>query len=299
MTVRCQYCGHAGGPGAGACANCGAPLPAAEMPAVHGRAAGDEHGPARHGMLGAYQAEVAGWAAGLGGPHSPARHGAADGHRPGPHAEHSGHQHPEHHHAGHHPARGALGFVRRHLAGEAEAVVHRHHPKWQWRAAAGAAVAVLLLLAFLMVKSCALTTPALTGPPGFAPAGPGAVDSDPLAALPAPLRAATCRPHAETEGVRSCVLAAGSPLLMGEITGGRALAFQVHTSTPAALRQAIAQWRTAGASVVADGDVFAAVSAAAAVWFADTNSGLRVDTGSFANAAGARTFLTRSGLLQP
>ncbi|MGW0182894.1 hypothetical protein [Nocardia sp. NPDC003345] len=178
-------------------------------------------------------------------------------------------------------------------------MVHRQHPKWQWRAAAGAAVAVLLVLAFLMVKSCALTTPTLTGPPGLAPAGPGAAAADPAAALPAPLRSASCRPHPETEGVRSCVIAPDSPLLLGEITGGRALVFQVHTGTPDALRQAISQWRSAGGSVVADGDVFAAVSAASAVWYADTNSGLRIDTGAFASAAGARTFLMRSGLLQP
>lgn len=150
-----------------------------------------------------------------------------------------------------------------------------------------------------MVKSCALTAPQLTGPAGLAgPGGPVAA-GDPVSALPGPLQSASCRPHAETDGVRSCVLDVGSPLLMGDITDGRPLAFQVQTAPSGVLAQAVAQWRSAGSSVVADGDVFAAISASSAVWFADTRSGLRIDTGAFADSAGARTFLVRSGLLQP
>ncbi|WP_459549699.1 zinc ribbon domain-containing protein [Nocardia sp. X0981] len=295
--VRCQYCGHSATPGA-ACANCGAPLP--DVPAPSGGTPGERPGAAAaHGGLGSHLAEMSGRVGALG-----ARPGEARRHSEGEHpvrydGAHEGHApaHMEGH--PHHRTRGVLGFLRSHLVDETEEVVHRHHPKWQWRAAAGVAVAVLLVLAFLMVRSCALTPPVLTGPHGLAgPAAGPAVATDALSALPGPLRAASCRPHEETEGVHSCVLAADSPLLMGGITGGRGLAFQVQTADPGPLAQAIAQWRSAGGDVVADGKVFAAVSASSAVWFADTTSGLRVDTGAFASASGARTFLVRSGLLQ-
>ncbi|MFI1461038.1 hypothetical protein [Nocardia carnea] len=156
-------------------------------------------------------------------------------------------------------------------------------------------MAVLLVLAFLMVKSCALSAPPLTAPPGL---GGVSAPGDPSAVLPGPLREATCRPHDETDGVQSCVLAAGSPLLAGGITGGRALSFQVYSAQPVVLAQAIAQWRTASSEVVVDGEIFAAISASSAVWFADTSTGLRLDTGAFTGSAAARTFLAQSGLLQ-
>lgn len=233
---------------------------------------------------------MSGWTAALGAPEKHGHHGASGTAAPE-------HRDSEHHaHAGRH--HGVLGFVRSHLVDEAETVVRKHHPKWQWRAAGGIAVAVLLVLAFLMVKSCTLTGPPLTGPPGFGPGGP-AVATDAVSALPAPLRSASCRPRDETDGVQSCVLEAGSPLLMGEITGGRQLAFQVQTAAPGALTQAIAQWRSAAGTVVTDGEVFAAISSSAAIWYADTQSGLRLDTGAFTDSAGARTFLMRSGLLHP
>ncbi|MGW1742639.1 hypothetical protein ACWCPQ_27970 [Nocardia sp. NPDC001965] len=236
-------------------------------------------------------AEMSSWAGALGVPGGHGHHSAAGTASP----EHRDAEHRAHGQHGH--RRGVLGFIRSHLVDEAETVVQKHHPKWQWRAAGGIAVAVLLVLAFLMVKSCTLTGPPLTGPSGFG-GGPVAA-TDAVAALPGPLQTASCRPHDETDGVQSCVLDAGSPLLMGEITDGRSLAFQVQTAAPAALTQAIAQWRAAGGSVVSDGDVFAAISASGAVWYADTQSGLRVDTGAFADSSGARTFLVRSGLLHP
>ncbi|GGL40683.1 zinc ribbon domain-containing protein [Nocardia jinanensis] len=295
MTVRCQYCGHSAGAGVSACANCGAPLPESGPPPVHGGAAEPA---GRHGAAATHLAEMSGWAGAMGvpGTHGHHPHGAAGAISP---AHRDSAQHADgqagHHHGHHH---GVLGFIRAHLVDEAETVVRKHHPKWQWRAAGGVAVAVLLVLAFLMLKSCALTGPPLTGPSGFGGGGPAAA-SDPVSALPDPLQSASCRPHDETDGVQSCVLDAGSPLLMGEITGGRSLAFQVQAAAPGALTQAIAQWRSAGGSVVADGEVFAAISASAAIWYADTESGLRVDTGAFSDTAGARTFLIRSGLLHP
>ncbi|WP_280425556.1 zinc ribbon domain-containing protein [Nocardia carnea] len=291
--VRCQYCGHTTGTGASACANCGAPLPDARTVESPGGA-----GPAvAHGGLGAHLAEMSGRAGGpVSWPGAVAGHYQAAAARHHHHDSSPGATHEDTHGAApHHRRGGVLGFLRSRIAGEAEAVVTAHHPKWQWRAAAGVAVAVLLVLAFLMVKSCALTGPPLTAPPGL---GGVSAPGDPLAALPGPLRDASCRPHEETDGMRSCVLAAGSPVLAGGITGGRALSFQVHSAQPAALAQAIAQWRTASSEVVTDGEVFAAISASSAVWFADTNSGLRVDTGAFAGSAAARTFLARSGLLQ-
>ncbi|MEU1985840.1 zinc ribbon domain-containing protein [Nocardia sp. NPDC019395] len=295
MTVRCQYCGHAAGPGVGACANCGAPLPDTPAPVSHSGATEPGRQPGGHSGLGAHMAELSGRAGALGalpGTHAQPGHDA-------PALSSPGGQGAADHHPHHNRTRGLLGFLRSRLVDEAETVVHKHHPKWQWRAAGGLAVAVLLVLAFLMVKSCALTAPQLMGPAGLAgPAGPAAA-TDAVSALPGPLQAASCRPHAETEGVQSCVLDAASPLLMGEITGGRSLTFQVQTAEPGALAQAVAQWRSAGSNVVADGDVFAAISASSAVRYADTKSGLRIDTGAFSDSAGARTFLMRSGLLQP
>ncbi|MEV3960105.1 hypothetical protein AB0M34_04270 [Nocardia sp. NPDC050193] len=245
-----------------------------------------------HGGLGTHLAEMSGRAGALAGLSHEHHRGAISPDQPeaGPHVQGQ---------SGHHQGRhGVFGFLRSHLVDETEAVVRKHHPKWQWRAAGGIAVAVLLVLAFLMVKSCTLTGPPLTGPPGFGPNGPAAA-TDAVSALPAPLRSASCRPHDETDGVQSCVLDTGSPLLMGGITGGRQLTFQVQTAAPGALAQAVAQWRSAGGTVVSDGAVFAAISASAAIWYADTQSGLRVDTGAFTDGAGARTFLMRSGLLHP
>lgn len=283
-SVRCQYCGHTAGVAVSACANCGAPLP---DPHAVGSPGGAGTG-VTPGGLGAHLAEMSGRAGGpMSWPGVPTGHQHPDPPVGGTHDPASGA-------ATHHRHRGVLGFLRSRVAGEAEAVVAAHHPKWQWRAAGGVAVAVLLVMAFLMVKSCALTAPPLSVPPGL---GGVSAPGDPLAVLPGPLREATCRPHAEIDGVRSCVLAAGSPLLAGGVTGGRALSFQVHSAQPAVLAQAIAQWRTASSEVVADGEVFAAISASSAVWFADTNSGLRLDTGAFAGRAAARTFLVRSGLL--
>ncbi|WP_280463019.1 hypothetical protein [Nocardia carnea] len=292
--VRCQYCGHTAGPAVSACANCGAPLPEARTVDPPGDAAPG----VTHGGLGAHLAEMGGRAGGQGSwPGLPGHHPGAEAwpHHHGSPADDTqgrppGAAAPRHRH-------GVLRFLRSRIAGEAEAVVAAHHPKWQWRVAGGVAVAVLLVLAFLMVKSCALTAPPLTAPPGLG--GVSAPGGDPSAVLPGPLREAACRPHDETDGVQSCVLAAGSPLLAGDITGGRALSFQVHSAQPAVLAQAIAQWRTASSEVVADGEVFAAISASSAVWYADTSTGLRLDTGAFAGSAAARTFLSRSGLLQP
>lgn len=188
-----------------------------------------------------------------------------------------------------------LGTVRSRLLPEAEAVVRHHHPRWQWSAAFTVMGVALVLLVFFMVRSCSLPPPSMSGPGGLGPAG---VSEGAVAALPGPLRTATCRPQGTGTDAERCVIAAGDPLLFGGITDGRELTFQVRRVQPGQLTQTIQQWRSAGGTVVADGEVFAAINASSAVLFADTASGLRVDTGSFTDRAGAQTFLARSGLLQ-
>ncbi|NKY59839.1 hypothetical protein [Nocardia flavorosea] len=93
------------------------------------------------------------------------------------------------------------------------------------------------------------------------------------------------------------MIAASDPLLSGGITGGGELLLRVQVVAPVELTQTVRKWRSTGGSVVSDGMVFASISASSSVLYADTDSGLRIDTGSFANKAAAQTFLSRSGLL--
>jgi hypothetical protein len=173
---------------------------------------------------------------------------------------------------------------------EAEKLVRKHHPAWQWRAAGGVLVVALLLLVVLMIRSCSL--PGITG--GFA--NPG-LSGGPARTLPGTLATASCEPPESVTGVERCVVSASDPLLSGGITGGRDLPLRVQTVPPAELAGIVRQWRAAGGSVVSDSAVFVSISASSAVLYADTGSGLRIDTGSFTNNAAAQTFLSRSGLL--
>ncbi|WP_327147991.1 hypothetical protein [Nocardia sp. NBC_01329] len=185
---------------------------------------------------------------------------------------------------------GVAGRIRSRLVSDVESGVRAHHPAWQWRAASAVLVVVLLLLVILMVRSCSFPFP--TG--GLGDSG---MTVRPAQALPDALQGAACRPRDSASGVEQCVVAAGDPVLEGGLTGGRELTLYVQVIAPAQLDQLIAQWRSIGATVVADDEVFAAVSGASAVLFADTGSGLRLDTGTFVNRAAAQTFLARSGLL--
>lgn len=191
----------------------------------------------------------------------------------------------------------AAGKAR--LLSQVEAAVPRGYPRWQWQAVA-AGMVVLVLLGVLVIRSCSVSMPDLGGPGGLGAVGaPGQPAGSAVEALPAALRnTAACRPHSSGTGVDTCVIAAGDPLLSGGITGGRELSFQVQLVSGGRLAQTVQQWRSSAGTVVSDGAVFAAVSASATVLFADTRSGLRVDTGSFTGQSGARTFLARSGLLQ-
>lgn len=183
-----------------------------------------------------------------------------------------------------------MGAVRARLVPVSEKPVPEKRPAWPGRVVAGVLVVALLLAAFSMIRSCSpsallggLTNPGLLG--------------GPARTLPGPLATADCEPRDRATGAERCVLAASDPLLSGGITGDRELVLRVQVVAPGELTRTVRRWRAAGGSVVADGQVFAAVSAASAVLYADTDSGLRIDTGAFANKAAAQTFLSRSGLL--
>ncbi|NEW54299.1 hypothetical protein GV794_01255 [Nocardia cyriacigeorgica] len=173
-------------------------------------------------------------------------------------------------------------------AAAVERAVHEPHPRWQWQAVA-AVLAVMAVLGFFLVKSCSFSISPPTGVPL------GSVTT----ALPAPLRtAASCQPMAGSGAVvERCVIGAGDPLLNGAITAKRDLIFHARLVPRTTLNETVGQWRAAGATVVTDGSVFAAVSPSAAVQYANPSTGLLLDSGTFAGAASARTFLSRSGLL--
>ncbi|MGV9411208.1 hypothetical protein ACWDOP_14930 [Nocardia sp. NPDC003693] len=153
---------------------------------------------------------------------------------------------------------------------------------WQWRAALSA-IALLGVLSTVLVL---WSVPRLGSPQ--APATP-------YAAMPFALHSANCR-RSEPEAVH-CAIAANDPLLAGDIAGGRELIFTLRTVSPDRLAADLRRWRSGGAVVVADGAVFAAIGAGSTVWYADTRSGVRIDTAAFAGPSAARIFLSRSGLL--
>ncbi|MFE4459149.1 hypothetical protein ACFROC_17480 [Nocardia tengchongensis] len=156
----------------------------------------------------------------------------------------------------------------------------------QWRAVI-AALASMVVLAYLVVRSCA---------PGLAPIG----YTTPVEALPEVLRsAARCESLPSLDGAGGkCVIGAGDPILAGGLGGGKDLTVTIGLLSADRLSEEVRRWRGAGGSVVSDGAVFAAIGPASSVWYADTRSGLRVETGSLAGAAAARAFLVRSGLLR-
>ncbi|NKY87255.1 hypothetical protein [Nocardia veterana] len=156
-------------------------------------------------------------------------------------------------------------------------------PAWQWKAALGGIV-VMILLAVLLLHSCSTNVPAIG-------------ELTPMDALPVLIRgAADCHPEPTGQG-DTCVVAADDPLLSGAITGGRPLTLTMRTDAPDRIDDAIARWRSSGGVVVADGATFVEIGPAVTVWYADRNSGLHLETSSFANRAGAQTFLLRSGLV--
>ncbi|WP_280233668.1 hypothetical protein [Nocardia cyriacigeorgica] len=178
--------------------------------------------------------------------------------------------------------------VRKEAEAVEHAVAHVPHPRWQWQAVA-AVLGVMLVLGFFLIKSCSFSITPPTGIPM------GSVTT----ALPAPLRtAASCQPMTDAgAAVERCVIGAADPMLAGAITAKRDLIFHARVVPRTTLNETVGQWRAAGATVVTDGAVFAAVSPSAAVQYANPSTGLLLDSGTFAGVAAARTFLSRSGLL--
>ncbi|MET9489877.1 hypothetical protein [Nocardia sp. NPDC006630] len=137
----------------------------------------------------------------------------------------------------------------------------------------------------------AVVTVAVCCSPGLPPIGQPTVRET----LPGSLRAAaTC--GGASQAVVQCVIPAGNGLLFGGIVGGRDLTFSVQVEDPARLSDDVRRWRAAGPAVIADGTLFVAIGPEAAVWYADTRTGVRMETATFVNRVAAQTFLIRSGL---
>lgn len=172
------------------------------------------------------------------------------------------------------------------VGGEARRFVDKAYPRWQWQA-----VGVLALLMIVAVvwglRSCSPSLPSLTQ--GSAPAR----------AMPDLLRtAATCQPLDSGGQREKCVVAATDPMLFGNIAGGRDLTFYAELLPQDRLAESISRWRGAGATAIVDGPVYVAIGPSATVWYADTRTGLRLETGNFAGRTGAQTFLSRAGLVR-
>ena len=152
----------------------------------------------------------------------------------------------------------------------------------QWPAVFGAIAAMVGVLV-LVVRSCS---------PGLPPIGA----TTGVETLPPPIRsAASCH---QVGAVQQCVIAAADPLLYGGIVGGSDLPLSVQIEAPDKLADQVSRWRAAGPVVVADGSAFVAIGPSATVWFADTRNGMCLETGTFTNSSGARTFVLRSGLMR-
>ena len=159
-------------------------------------------------------------------------------------------------------------------------------PEVSWKVAI-AAIAALLVVAVVVIRSCAVNAPPMIG------------QLTPVEALPDLVRAASSCRHVDSgPAVDNCVITADHPLLSGGITDGRQLTFTVRADPPQNLTAVVNGWRVAGGTVIADGTVFVAIGPSATVWYADTRTGLRIETATFANRAGAQTFLFRSGLVR-
>ncbi|MFE2961036.1 hypothetical protein [Nocardia tengchongensis] len=159
-------------------------------------------------------------------------------------------------------------------------------PTAQWRAVL-AALASLVVIVVLIVRSCSPGLPTI----GY---------TTPVEALPEVLRSAIrcgSSPSLGTDG-GTCVIGASNPILAGGVGGGKDLTVAVEVLPADRLSEALRRWRGASPTVLTDGTVFAAIGPASVVWYADTRSGLRVETGSMAGASAAHAFLIRSGLLR-
>ncbi|WP_067721966.1 hypothetical protein [Nocardia yamanashiensis] len=153
--------------------------------------------------------------------------------------------------------------------------------RWQWRAASGAVV-LLIVCASALVWWSRPQTPLL----GWA---------TPSESLPVALRtAAHCAPT--LSGGEQCTVAASDPLLAGRLAGGRDLQFSVRTLGSGELAEELRRWRSTATAVIKDGTVFIAIGPSTRLWFADTQSGVRVETDAFTDQSAARAFVSRGAL---
>jgi hypothetical protein len=180
-------------------------------------------------------------------------------------------------------AEGSLQHAGRALASAAGPAVVTQVRMWllQWRVVA-AVVCVLIALVGALVRSCS----------GM----PSAGRLTPVQALPPELRAASSCTRFNADGVDECVVAPGSSILLGGITGGRELTFYLQVDPPDRLAATIGRWRDAGGSVLSDASVFLEIGPSETVWYANTRTGFHLETGTFVSRSGAQTFLVRSGL---
>ncbi|MGK8489545.1 hypothetical protein [Nocardia asiatica] len=165
-------------------------------------------------------------------------------------------------------------------------IVDKAYPRWQWQAL-GVGMLVLVVAAVFAFRSCSLSLPSLSDATAPVQGMPGALRS-----------AATCqRLDAGGQGEK-CVIAANHPMLFGGIAGGRDMIFYVETAQRDRLADSISRWRGSGGTALVDGPVYAAIGPSATVWYADTRTGLRLETGTFAGRAAAQTFMSRAGLVR-
>ncbi|RJO79832.1 hypothetical protein D5S18_00725 [Nocardia panacis] len=144
---------------------------------------------------------------------------------------------------------------------------------------------MLGVLAVLGVRSCVAHLPSLSSLPAV-PTMPDMVRS-----------ALNCRPFSSPDADEKCVIMANNPLLNGGIAGGADLTVYLQQGAPDRLQGVIAKWQAQGAQPISGGRTFVAIGPSANVMFADTRSGLRLETGTFASRGAAQAFISRSGLL--
>ncbi|MFC3963060.1 hypothetical protein [Nocardia jiangsuensis] len=162
----------------------------------------------------------------------------------------------------------------------------------EWQRFVLPAVGVLFaVLCAVLVWSCSPLRSAVAPPPPVSAAQ----------ALPELLAAAATSCERADAGRRAerCVLPAGSPLLFGGLAGGRELTLHTELAAPEELAATVRRWRSAGGTVLLDGRVYAAVGPSTTVLYADSRTGLLLETSAFTGPGAARTFLNRAGLLMP
>ncbi|GAB2452746.1 hypothetical protein [Nocardia tengchongensis] len=149
--------------------------------------------------------------------------------------------------------------------------------------AALAGIVVLAVFAFAILRWCS---------PALLPLG----TTSPAGLLPASLRVALSCPDSAAADADQCVLSAHDALLAGGLSRGRDLSLTIRVVSQDRMTADIGRWRAAGASIVSDGAVFASIAPTMALWYADTRTGLRIETAPFADQSAARTFLRRAAL---